>query len=103
MNLYKFWKLVFVTVFREILKNKDVNKLNLWIEDSLNLGISESKSFINGLKQDIDAVKNAISLDYNNGLAEGSVNKIKVIKRIMYGRCNFETLRNKVINLENLK
>ena len=48
-------------------------------------------------------MKNAISLDYNNGLAEGSVNKIKVIKRIMYGRCNFETLRNKVINLENLK
>lgn len=69
----------------------------------MNLGISEIKSFINGLKQDIDAVKNAISLDYNNGLAEGSVNKIKVIKRIMYGRCNFETLRNKVINLENLK
>ena len=92
-----------VNRFREILKNKDVNKLNLWIEDSLNLGISEIKSFINGLKQDIDAVKNAISLDYNNGLAEGSVNKIKVIKRIMYGRCNFETLRNKVINLENLK
>ena len=89
--------------FKDILKNKDVNKLNLWIEDSLNLGISEIKSFINGLKQDIDAVKNAISLDYNNGLAEGSVNKIKVIKRIMYGRCNFETLRNKVINLENLK
>ena len=92
-----------VNRFREILKNKDVNKLNLWIEDSLNLGIREIKSFINGLKQDIDAVKNAISLDYNNGLAEGSVNKIKVIKRIMYGRCNFETLRNKVINLENLK
>ena len=92
-----------VNRFREILKNKDVNKLNLWIEDSLNLDISEIKSFINGLKQDIDAVKNAISLDYNNGLAEGSVNKIKVIKRIMYGRCNFETLRNKVINLENLK
>ena len=92
-----------VNRFREILKNKDVSKLNLWIEDSLNLGISEIKSFINGLKQDIDAVKNAISLDYNNGLAEGSVNKIKVIKRIMYGRCNFETLRNKVINLENLK
>ena len=84
-----------VNRFREILKNKDVNKLNL--------GISKIKSFINGLKQDIDAVKNAISLDYNNGLAEGSVNKIKVIKRIMYGRCNFETLRNKVINLENLK
>jgi len=89
--------------FRDILKSKDVSKIDLWIEDSLNLGISEIKSFINGLNQDIDAVKNAIALEYNNGLAEGSVNKIKVIKRIMYGRCSFETLRNKVINLENLK
>ncbi len=39
-----------------ILKSKDVNKLDLWIEDSLNLGISELKSFINGLNQDIDAM-----------------------------------------------
>ncbi len=29
-------------------------------------------------------------MNYNNGLAEGSVNKLKVIKRIMYGRNNFE-------------
>jgi hypothetical protein len=92
-----------VNRFRDILKSKDANKLHLWIEDSLNLGISEIKSFINGLNQDIDAVKNAIVLEYNNGLAEGSVNKIKVIKRIMYGRCSFETLRSKVINLEKLK
>lgn len=48
-------------------------------------------------------MKNAIILEYNNGLAEGSVNKIKVIKRIMYGRCSFETLRMKVIKLESLK
>ena len=34
--------------------------------------------------------KNGISLSYNNGLAEGSVNKIKVIKRIMYGRNSFK-------------
>ena len=36
-------------------------------------------------------------LPYNNGLAEGSVNKIKVIKRIMYGRNSFELLKAKVL------
>ena len=46
---------------------------------------------------DIDAVKNAIKYKYNNGLAEGSVNKIKVIKRIMYGRNSFELLKAKVL------
>lgn len=92
-----------VNAFRHILKEKDINKLDLWIEESLKLNISEIKSFVNGINQDIDAVKNAIILEYNNGLAEGSVNKIKVIKRIMYGRCSFETLRMKVIKLESLK
>ena len=33
----------------------------------------------------------------NNGLAEGSVNKIKVIKRIMYGRSSFDLLKAKVL------
>ncbi|HHX59658.1 MAG TPA: transposase [Epulopiscium sp.] len=39
---------------------------------------------------------------YSNGHAEGSVHKIKVIKRVMYGRCNFDTLRSKVIQLEKM-
>ncbi|MDR3540530.1 MAG: transposase, partial [Desulfosporosinus sp.] len=34
------------------------------------------------------------------GLAEGSVNKLKVIKRIMYGRNSFEMLRKKLLRLE---
>ena len=36
-------------------------------------------------------------MQYNNGLAEGSVNKLKVIKRIMYGRNSFELLKAKVL------
>jgi transposase len=38
--------------------------------------------------------------NYNNGLAEGSVNKLKVIKEIMYGRCSFEMLRKKILRRE---
>lgn len=43
------------------------------------------------------AVRNGIIHSYNNGLAEGSVNKIKVIKRIMYERNSFELLKAKVL------
>lgn len=46
------------------------------------------------------AVKNEILLDYNNGLAEGSVNKLKVVKRVMYGRNGFEMLKGKLLRLE---
>ena len=44
-----------------------------------------------------ELVKNGIKYEYNNGLAEGSVNKIKVIKRIMYGRNSFQLLKAKVV------
>jgi len=52
-------------------------------------------------RKDMQTVRNAIIYEYNNGLAEGSVNKLKVIKRIMYGRNKFEMLRQKVLFLEN--
>lgn len=55
------------------------------------------KLHVNGIRQDIVAVKNGIVMQYNNGLAEGSVNKLKVIKLIMYGRNSFELLKAKVL------
>lgn len=94
----KIYKLVLK--FKNILKISNPNNLDLWIEEAKQLDINEINSFINGINRDIDAVKNAITYSYSNGLAEGSVNKIKVIKRIMYGRCNFSTLRSKVLLLE---
>ncbi len=86
--------------FKEIMFSKRANDLSDWMENTSTLEIEEINSFINGLNKDIVAVKNAILLKYNNGLAEGSVNKIKVIKRIMYGRNKFDLLRKKVLLLE---
>lgn len=92
-----------VKSFKEILFNKNPNNLDNWIEKAALLGIPELNSYIKGINRDIDGVKNSIIYDYSNGLAEGSVNKIKVIKRIMYGRCSFETLREKVLRLEKMR
>ena len=89
--------------FKEIMFSKKSEGLIQWMQYVETLEISELNSFINGLKNDITAVKNSIDLEYNNGLAEGSINKIKVIKRIMYGRNKFDLLRNKVLLLESRK
>lgn len=89
--------------FKDIFKNKAVNQLTHWIEKIKQLNIREMNSFISDVERDFEAIQNAIISDYNNGLAEGSVNKIKVVKRIMYGRCSFSTLRSKVLMLEELK
>jgi len=89
-----------VNSFRELMKQKKIQDLEKWIEIALSLKISEINSFINGISRDIDAVRNSIIYDYNNGLAEGKVNKIKVTKRIMYGRCGFQLLKEKSLRLE---
>ena len=68
----------------------------LSVEDNLEMGAYLRTDKI-GIERDLEAVKNGIKYDYNNGLAEGSVNKIKVIKRIMYGRCSFDLLKQKVL------
>lgn len=88
-----------VNEFKVLLKAKNTNALLLWMDKVSPLGVPELNAFVGGLKQDINAVMNAISTDYSNGLAEGSINKIKIIKRIMYGRCRFDMLRSKCLLL----
>ena len=43
------------------------------------------------------AVKNTIRLNVTNGITEGYVNKLKAVKRLMYGRAGIEILKNKPV------
>lgn len=86
--------------FHEFVFSKKADLLDEWMVQAEKLDISEINSYVAGLKNDIAAVRNAITLEFNNGLAEGSVNKLKVIKRIMYGRNSFELLKSKLLRLE---
>lgn len=101
---YPFFKIILelINSFREIFEQKKPKLLREWIDKAKNTKIKEIISFANGIERDYDAVENAVCLPYSNGLAEGTVNKIKVIKRVMYGRCSFETLRNKTIRLDRV-
>ena len=90
-----------VWAFRNLLTAKNPDELASWLEKAQSLKIREINSFVDGIKRDYEAVFNAIKFDYSNGLAEGKVNKLKLIKRIMYGRCCFSTLKSKVLLIEN--
>lgn len=83
--------------FHRIVFSRKSDELDEWLIKSSKLNIDEINTYISGLKNDLDAVKNGIQYKYNNGLAEGSVNKIKLIKRIMYGRNSFHLLKAKVL------
>lgn len=92
-----------VSLFKDIFIQNKPKLLNKWIAKARITGIEELISFTNGIERDYETVVNAICLPYSNGLAEGSVNKIKVIKRVMYGRCSFKTLKSKTIQLEKIR
>ncbi|HLG60895.1 MAG TPA: hypothetical protein VKY19_03115 [Ktedonosporobacter sp.] len=49
------------------------------------------------MQKELPAFVAACSLAYNNGMAEGFVNKLKHIKGSMYGRGSFELLRRRVL------
>ena len=86
-----------VEEFKGILAQKNVAGLNAWMEKANHLKITEIQSFIRGIERDRQAVDLAIGTDYSNGLAEGLINKVKVEKRIMYGRGSTELLRQKLL------
>jgi transposase len=55
-------------------------------------------SFANGLRRDLTAVINGLTLPHNSGTVEGIVNKIKAIKRQMFGRANLDLLKIRVLH-----
>ena len=71
--------------------------LNRWIDQALQSGIPSLRNFAKGLQQDYDAVRAAVSLTWSNGQVEGQVNRLKNIKRQMYGRASFKLLRKRVL------
>jgi transposase len=68
-----------------------------WVDAVAHCDLPALQSFAEGLKQDESAILAALTLPWSNGPLEGFVNKIKTIKRQMYGRARFPTLRQRVL------
>lgn len=68
-----------------------------WLIRAQATAIPELQSFVAGLRRDYAAVKAALSRSESNGQVEGQVNRLKFIKRSMYGRANFDLLRLRVL------
>ncbi|WP_371674242.1 transposase [Streptomyces sp. NBC_00289] len=71
--------------------------LNKWITSVRAEDLPALHTFVTGLGQDLDAVVAGLSLRYSSGAVEGQNNKIKMLKRQMFGRANFDLLRKRVL------
>ncbi|MFF0228206.1 ISL3 family transposase [Streptomyces sp. NPDC004629] len=86
-----------VRAFAELMNDRRGQDLGHWIDRVQADDLSALHGFVNGLGQDLDAVVAGLSLRYSSGAVEGHNNKVKMIKRQMFGRANFDLLRKRVL------
>ena len=78
--------------FYTILMGENPDAINGFVE---RYGGTEISVFCDGIKKDISAVRNAVSMDISSGFVEGNNNKFKLIKRTLYGRAELPSLTKK--------
>ncbi len=86
-----------VTAFQAILTQHALDRFYPWLEQCERSGISELVGFAQGLRRDDAAVQAAVRYRWNQGPVEGQVNRLKMLKRQMYGRAGFALLRCRVL------
>jgi transposase len=84
--------------FRQMVREKRAELFDDWLKEVEADEIIELKNWADGLLADERAVRNALSSEWSNGQTEGQVNRLKTIKRQMYGRANFDLLRARVLH-----
>jgi transposase len=87
-----------VESFREAISTRSEKKLEAWMDEAAKSQLPEFGNFVTVLRRDEAAVRAAASSDWSNGQTEGQVNRLKTLKRQMYGRANFDLLRARVLN-----
>jgi len=87
-----------VAAFAEMMCGRHGERLNDWLAAVEADDLPELRRFTTGLRRDHDAELAGLSLPYSSGPVEGIVNKIKMLKRQMFGRANFDLLRKRVLH-----
>ncbi len=86
-----------VQQFVQMLRTRQGEHLDDWLARVNRSNLPELQSFAAGVEKDKDAVRNGLTWSINNGMVEGHVTKLKLIKRQGYGRAGFPLLRKRVL------
>ena len=79
----------------EIIRKRDAAQWPGWLEAAEK---SSCARFARHLRRDRDAIAAALQLPWSNGMVEGQIHRLKLIKRQMYGRASFDLLRLRVLH-----
>ena len=85
--------------FAAMVRNRQGQQLDSWLTQAKASGCKELAAYARGLEPDDAAVKAGLLVPWSNGQTEGQVNKLKLVKRQLYGRANFDLLRLRVLHV----
>ena len=80
-----------------IVRQRQPERLDDWLERTAQSGIAPLAAFVNGVRRDYAAVKAGITFDYSNGPTEGHINRLKMLKRAMFGRAKLDLLEKRIL------
>ena len=83
--------------FLFIVRKRLPQHLDLWLERAKNSALIPFQRFAKGLLDDYEAVKAALTLEVSNGQVEGQNNRLKMVKRQMYGRAGLDLLNKRLV------
>jgi len=83
--------------FHALVRARNHTALAPWLAAAEACALPEFREFAAGLRRDVAAVEAALQHEWSSGQVEGRVNKLKLIKRAMFGRANFGLLRRRVL------
>ncbi len=84
--------------FARIVRERLVDEFDGWLQTALKSEVGEVRAFARGMSRDYAAIVAALQLPWSNGLVEGHVNRLKFLKRQMFGRATFALLRFRVLS-----
>jgi len=83
--------------FATMVREREGERLDAWVQDASTSGIAELRGFADGLLADKAAVQAGLTLPWSQGQTEGFVNKVKMLKRQMFGRAKLDLLRQRML------
>lgn len=84
--------------FRVMLNERKAADFDGWLNRAVASGEKKLINFVAGLRRDERAVRAALEHEWSQGQTEGQVNRLKLIKRQMFGRAKFDLLRARVLH-----
>ncbi|WP_420792445.1 ISL3 family transposase [Bacillus cereus] len=99
LNKYPNLKGIYQTIqeYRTIIQTFDYPTFLQWMRTLLANHKHPFHQYARRLRSDLEAIKHAFLLPYSNGLLEGQVNRLKTLKRMMYGRANLPLLQKRIL------